>query len=255
MTAIPQPPRRRPWIPILVLVGIAIVGAAIGAYLDWRMWHPTSGIVVTIGAIGLLLIGALAWASHWQPIRPVAYGVLAFAIGAILGQNLGPSRPPISMVNGTITLELTEPADASPITGRADCQLTPDGDNFQVSGDPNLRLQLGDQPLEQRDPIQVALARGDMWEHGAESRGDGWSVLFIIGDAGPFTDEQVPTEVAMATDGSSELIGSGDQRAGSVTFAGLVEKDVGLGRGATDPVALSGTLSWTCDGPAADPER
>ena len=84
MTATPRPARPRPLIPILVLVGIAIVGAVVGAYLDWRMWHPTSGLVVTIGAIGLLLIGALAWASQWQPIRPVAYGILAFAIGAIL---------------------------------------------------------------------------------------------------------------------------------------------------------------------------
>ena len=255
MTATPQPARRRVWIPILVLVGIAIIGAAVGAYLDWRMWHPTSGIVVTISAIGLLVIGALAWASRWQPIRPVANGVLAFAIGALLGQNFGPSRPPISLVDGTVTVELTEPADAAPITGRADCQLTPGGDNFQVSGDPNLRLQIGEQPLEERDPIQVALARGDMWEYGAESRNDGWSLLFILGDAGPFTDEEVPTEVAMATDASSELVGSGDQRAGSLSFSGLVEKDVGLGTGETDPVELSGTLSWTCDGPAGNSER
>ena len=253
MTAAPQPPRRRPWIPILVLAGIAIVGAVIGAYLDWRMWHPASGIVITIGAIGLLLIGALAWASRWRPIRPVAYGVLAFAIGAILGQNLGPSRPPISLVGGMVTVELVEPADAAPITGPADCQLTPDGENFQVSGDPNLRLQIGDQPPQERDPIQVALARGDMWEYGAESRSDGWSLLFILGDAGPFTDEEMPTEVAMATDASSELSASGDQTAGSISFSTLVAKDVGLGTG--DTVELSGTLSWTCEGPAADPER
>ena len=255
MTSTPQPARPRPWIPILVLVGIAIIGAAAGAYLDWRMWHPASGIVITIGAIGLLLIGALARASRWQPIRPLAYGVLAFAVGALLGQNFGPSRPQISLVGGTITLALTEPANAASITGRADCQLTPDGDNFQVSGDPNLRLEIGDQPLEERDPVQVALARGDMWEYGVESRGDGWSLLFILGDAGPFTDEQVPTEVAMATDDSSELTGSGDQRAGSLSFSGLVEKDVGMGTGQADPVELSGTLSWTCDSPAADPER
>ena len=247
------PSARRPWIPIVVLVGIAIIGAAVGAYLDWRMWHPTSGIVVTIGAIGLLLIGALAWASRWQPIRPVAYGVLAFAIGAILGQNFGPSRPPISLVDGTVTLELTQPADAAPITGPALCQLTAGGDNFEVTGDPNLRLQIGDQPLQERDPIQVALGRGDMWEYGVESRADGWSLLLVLGDAGPFTDEEVPTEVAMASDASSELTGSGDQRAGSIGFSRLAPKDMGLGAG--ERVELSGTLSWTCDGPAADPER
>jgi len=253
MTASTQPTASRLWIPIVLLVVVAAAGAAVGAYLDWRMWHPSSGIVVTIGAVGLLIVGALAWTSRWRPIRPVAFGVLAFGIGVILGQNLGPSRPPISLVSGTVTIRLTEPANAAPISGRADCQLTPDGDNFEVTGDPNLRLQIGDQPLEVRDPVQVALARGDMWEYGAESRGDGWSLLFIVGDAGPFTDDEVPTDVAMATDASSELAGSGDQRAGSVSFSGLVAKDVGLGMG--DPVELSGTLSWTCDGPAADPER
>lgn len=236
------------------LVILALVGALVGAYLDWKLWHPMSGIVVTIGAIGLLLVGALAWASRWQPIRPVAYGVLGFAIGAILGQNLGPSRPPISLVDGTITVELTAPAGAAPITGPADCQLTPDGQNFQVSGDPNLRLQIGDQPLEERDPIQVALARGDMWEYGTEARGDGWSLLLVVGDAGPFTDLEMPTEVAMASDASSELSASGDQRAGSITFSGLVEKDIGLGLAAAGPSELSGTLSWTCEGAAADPE-
>ena len=248
-------PPRLSAVHVGVLVAAAIIGVAVGAYLDWRMWHPSSGIVVTIGAVGLLLVGALALASRWQPIRPVAYGLLAIGIGAILGQNLGPARPPISQVGGTITIELTEPADAAPITGRADCQLTPDGANFQVSGDPNLRLQLGDQPLEARDPIQVALARGDMWEHGAGSRDDGWSLLFIIGDAGPFIGNEMPAEVAMASDASSALTGTGDQDAGSVTFSGLVETDVGLGTGETDSVPLSGTLSWSCDGPATDPER
>ena len=253
MTATPQPTRRRNWIPILVLAAIGIVGAGVGAYLDWLMWHPTAGIVVTLGALGLLLLGAFAWASRWRPIRPVAYGVLAFAIGAILGQNFGPSRPPISLAAGTITLELTEPAGAAPITGRADCQLTPGGDNFEISGDPNLRLQIGDQPIEERDPIQVAVARGDMWEYGAESRADGWSLLLIVGDAGPFTDEDVPTEVAMASDAASELTGSGDQRTGSISFSGLVPADIGLGAG--EQMDLSGTLSWTCEAPAADPER
>ena len=59
----------------------------------------------------------------------------------------------------------------------------------------------------------------------------------------------------MASDASSALTGTGDQDAGSVTFSGLVETDVGLGTGETDSVPLSGTLSWSCDGPATDPER
>ena len=47
-----------------------------------------------------------------------------------------------------MTIELSEPANAAPISGRADCQQTPSGENYEISGDPNLRLQIGDQPLE-----------------------------------------------------------------------------------------------------------
>ncbi|HEX7173373.1 MAG TPA: hypothetical protein VF365_12305 [Candidatus Limnocylindria bacterium] len=251
----PQTASRSPMLGILALGVLAVAGAAIGAYLDWRMWHPSSGIVVTAGAILLLLVGALAWASRWRPVRPLAFGLLAFGIGVILGQNLGPSRPPVTVIEGTITIELSEPADAAVITGPATCQLTPDGDNFEITADPNLRLQIGDQRLEERDPIQVAMARGDMWDYGAESRSDGWSLLVIVGDAGPFTGEEGSSERAVATHPSSELTATGDQRAGSMTFAGLVEKDVGLGLTAAGPLDLSGTLRWTCEGDPVDPER
>ena len=247
---------RRRWIGLVLLALAVLAGAAVGAYLDWRMWHPTSGIVVTLGAVGILLIGAIAWASRWRPIRPLALGILAFGVGVILGQNLGPSRPPISLVQGTVTIELTQPANAAPIAGRASCQLTPDGENFEISGDPNLRIQIGDQPREEQDAIQVALAKGDMWEYGAaEPRDDGWSLLTIVSDSGPFTDAEVPTSAAMASDGSSELRPTGDQEAGSITFSGLVAADVGLGDASASPVELAGTLSWSCEGPNADPER
>jgi hypothetical protein len=255
MTASTAPTTTRGrWIG-LVLVALAVLaGAAAGAYLDWMMWHPSSGIVVTFGAIGILLVGAIAWASRWRPIRPLALGTVTFGVGVILGQNLGPSRPPISMVQGTVTIELTEPANAAPITGRADCQITPDGDNFEISGDPNLRIQIGDQPREEQDALQVAVTRGDMWEYGAEPRDDRWSMLAIVSDSGPFTDDQMPTSAAMASDASSELAVSGDQRAGSITFSGLAPTDVGLGDQTADPMDLAGKLSWSCDGPDADPE-
>jgi hypothetical protein len=240
---------------LAVLAGVALLGAIIGAYLDWRMWHPMSGIVVTFGALAILLVGALAWAAQSPRIRPIAFGALAFGVGVVLGQNLGPSRPPISVVEGTMTVELTEPANAAPIVGRADCQLTPDGRNFEISGDPNLRIQIGDQPLEERDALQVALARGDMWEYGATSRDDGWSLLTIVSDTGPFTDDQVPGSAAMASDATSELVASGDQRAGSIRFAGLVATDVGLDEPLAGSGRLAGTLTWSCEGTDADPER
>ena len=256
MTASSEPTTTRGrWLGLVLLALLALIGAAAGAYFDWRMWHPMSGITITLGAVGILLVGALAWVSRWRPIRPLALAALAFGVGVILGQNLGPSRPPISDVEGTVTIELTEPANAAPIAGRADCQLTPDGENFEISGDPNLRIQIGDQPREEQDGLQVALAKGDMWEYGAaEPRDDGWSLLAIVSDSGPFTDDEVPTSAAMASDESSELTATGDQEAGSITFSGLVAADVGLGDAAASPVELAGTLSWSCEGPDVDPE-
>lgn len=246
MTASTPTASRSPILGIAALAVLALVGAAIGAYLDWKWWHPTSGIVVTIGAVGLLLIGALAWASRSRVIRPLALGALALGIGAILGQNFGPSRPLITQTTGRLTVELTTPADAEPITGPADCQLTPDGQNFQISGDPNLRLQIGDQPSEQRDAVQVSIARGDMWEYGA-ARTDGWSLIVAVSDTGPFTDEGVPAIWFMESDGESQLVGTGTQEAGSMRFDGLV-LNAQQSQGADGPMELAGTIEWSCEG-------
>lgn len=227
------------------LILITIAGAVVGAYLDWMWWHPMSGIVVTIGAIAVLLVGVMAWISRWRPIRPLAFAALAFGIGAILGQNLGPSRPPISQAAGSVTVELTEPADAEPITGPADCQLTPDGENFQISGDPNLRLQMGEQPLELRDTIQLSVAKGDMWEYG-EPRRDGWSLIVIVSDTGPFTDDEIPGLQFMRSGAESQLVGSGTQEAGSLRFDGLV-LDTEQSQAAEEPMELAGTIAWSCE--------
>ncbi|HET9417443.1 MAG TPA: hypothetical protein VFP30_07890 [Candidatus Limnocylindria bacterium] len=236
----------------LLLIPLA-VGAGVGAYLDWMWWHPTSGILVTIMAGGLLVLSVLAWSSRWQPIRPVVLWVAAFAIGMLLGQNVGPSRPPISLVSGSLAVELTEPADAQPASGSADCQLTPDGLNFQVSGDPNIRIEIGDQPREEQDNLQVSIARGDMWQYG-EPRSDGWSLIVAVSDTGPFTDDEAPPIWFMETAPSSELTGDGTQTAGSVSFDGLV-LNASQSQGVDEPMELSGTIAWSCDGPPLGPER
>jgi hypothetical protein len=236
---------RSPMLGIGALLVLAIIGAAIGAYLDWKWWHPMSGITVTIGAAALLVAGGLAWSSRWPRIRPVAFAMLALGIGALLGQNFGPSRPPITQAAGRLTVELTAPANAAPITGSADCQLTPDGQNFQISGDPNLRLQIGDQPLEQRDAVQISVAKGDMWEYGP-ARADGWSLIVTVSDTGPFTDEGVPAIWFMENGAATELVGSGTQEQGSIRFDGLV-LDVQQSQGADEPMELAGTIEWSCE--------
>ncbi len=236
----------------LFLIPLA-VGAVVGAYLDWMWWHPTSGILVTILAGGLLVLSVLAWSSRWQPIRPVVLWVAAFAIGMLLGQNFGPSRPPISLVSGRLTVELTVPAGAQPADGRADCQLTPDGENFEISGDPNIRIEIGDQPREEQDNLQISIARGDMWQYG-EPRSDEWSLIVVVSDTGPFTDEEVPGMWYMTSNASSKLVGDGTQEAGSLTFDGLV-LNASQSQGVDEALDIGGTITWSCDGPPVNPER
>ncbi len=230
-----------------------IIGAIAGAYLDWRWWHPTSGILITMVAAGLLVLAALAWTTRWRPIRPTVLGVAAFALGLLLGQNFGPSRPPITLVSGSVDLQLTAPADAQPTGGSADCQLTPDGQNFQISGDPNIRVEIGDQPREEQDAVSISIARGDMWQYG-EPRSDGWSLIVVISDTGPFTDDEIPGLWYLVSAPSSEVIAEGTQEAGSIAFDGLV-LDADQSQLADEAPELSGTIEWSCDGPPLGPER
>lgn len=237
---------------LAVLLLPLVVGAVAGAYLDWRWWHPTSGIVVTIAAGGLLVLSVLAWSSRWMPIRAAVLWLAAFAIGLLLGQNFGPSRPPITQVSGRLTVQLTEPADAQPVEGSADCQLTPDGENFMISGDPNIRIEVGEQPREEQDAVQISIGRGDMWQYG-EPRTDGWSLIVAVSDTGPFTDDEVPGIWYMTSAASSDLAGEGTQETGSITFDGLV-LNATQSQGADEPLDLSGTIEWSCDGPVRGPE-
>ncbi|MDQ2674229.1 MAG: hypothetical protein M3Y40_06190 [Chloroflexota bacterium] len=236
---------------LLLLLPLA-VGAVVGGYLDWMWWHPSSGILITIVAGALLVLAVLAWTSRWTPIRPAVPWIGAFAMGLLLGQNLGPSRPPITLVSGTLTAVLTEPADAQPTEGRADCQLTPDGRNFEISGDPNIRVEIGEQPHEEQDNLQISIARGDMWQFG-EPRSDGWSLIVAVSDTGPFTDDEVPAIWYMTSGPSTELTGAGTQAAGSLAFDGLMLNER-QSQGVDEALEMSGTIQWTCDGSVRGPE-
>jgi hypothetical protein len=252
MTAVERPAPRTSRNRIAALILVALVGVAIGAYLDWLWWHPMSGITITLAAGGLLMLAALAWSSRWMPVRPAALGVAALGIGLLLGQNFGPSRPPITQISGRLVVQLTEPANAHPAEGPASCQHTPDGRNFEISGDPNIRVEIGDQPREEQDALQIAIARGDMWEYG-EPRGDGWSLIVVVSDTGPFTDDEVPGYWYLESAPTSDLVGEGTQEAGSIRFDGLV-LNASQSQGTDQPLEVSGTIEWSCDGPSAGPE-
>jgi len=121
-----------------------LAAAILGAYLDWVWWPVYSGLMITIAA-GLILIvaGLLALAARGNARRVALLG-LAVGVGLLAGQNLGPSREPlISQPDGTITMELESPVVAV-ASGPADCTNVASATEFQVSGDPNLRLDSPD---------------------------------------------------------------------------------------------------------------
>lgn len=243
-----SPARPAPgWARYALLLVPLVVGIVAGAYLDWMWWHPMSGILITIVAAALLVVGAIASRARWTPVRTAAVWALALGIGALLGQNFGPSRPPITPVSGRVDLELTAPADAQPAGGRADCQLTPDGQNFQISGDPNIRVEIADQPREEQDAVSISIARGDMWQYG-EPRSDGWSLIVAVSDTGPFTDDEIPGLWYLESAPSSEMVAEGTQEAGSIRFDGLV-LDATQSQLSDEAPELSGTIEWSCDGP------
>ena len=241
---------------IVALTVLGATAAAAGAYLDWKLWHPMSGITITVGAGGILSLAALAWSIRDRAtltLRPVlratAAGLAVAGASLLLGQNLGPAREAPILAQGTITIRLSQPPDAGQVTGAATCDLTASGDNFAVSGDPNTRLQVGDQDLRDQDFIGAYISRGDMWESGAESRRDGLGLSFVVGGGGPIPEEGGPEEVWMASDRQSQLDGGGDQEAGSIRFSKLVVLDrSGDEDSVPGPaIELAGTIEWSCD--------
>jgi hypothetical protein len=239
--------RRTPWLSIAILAMLGIAAAVVGGYLDWQWWHPTSGIIVTIAASATLLLAAVVALGRTPVTRMISMAIGAVGIGLLLGQNLGPSREAPMLGSGTVTLQLTEPAGAAEVTGRADCNLTASGDNFAIWGDPNIRIEVGDQELRDRDFVGISISAGDMWEAGAEPRPDGIGVSLLVGGGGPIPEDGAPSEVMMASAASSELDGTVDQRSGSIRFSGLVvDPDYETGAVA-EPMDLAGTVSWTCE--------
>jgi hypothetical protein len=232
---------------MVVLAVLGIVAAVVGAYLDWQWWHPMSGIMVTIAAAAALLLAGAVALGRTPVTRMVSMAIGAIGIGLLLGQNLGPSRETPLLGSGTVTLQLSEPADAAEVTGRADCNLTASGDNFAIWGDPNVRLEVGDQDLRDRDFVGVSITAGDMWEAGAEPRPDGIGLSVLVGGGGPIPEDGAPSEVRMASARSSELEGTVDQRSGSIRFSGLVVDPRYEAGAAAEPMDLAGTVSWTCE--------
>jgi hypothetical protein len=230
----------------LVIVAVVAVGAAlVGAYLDWIWWLPYEGMLITIVGAGLLVVASIL--ATVRRTRQLAILVVATGAGLLAGQNLGPARPALIHTEGSLTVSLTSPR---PGTGTvpATCASEASGGAYQVSGDPNLRLDvIRDDPeapadLDQREFVGIGLSVGDRWDQGSARRPDRIALWIRIGRV----EAELP-ETPMRSDGSSTLVLEGTSETGSLDFAGLVH-DPETTEAAGDGLELVGTVTWTCVG-------
>ena len=218
---------------------VLLLAAIVGAYLDWLLWPVYSGLLITIAAAVLLLIGGLVGLVGRGTVRRLGLFVLVMGVGIVIGQNLGPSRESLIYTSGgTMTLRLTSPYVAG-ATGEVTCQNVASETEFQVTGDPNMRLDTATSPF-----VMVYINKGDRWAATQDGpRKDGVRLDIDINDAAVLEDGK-PGTIGMQAIGSSTVGASFSNQKGSISFADL-EARIGpdFMAGSLD---LAGTIEWTC---------
>ena len=241
----PDRPARRPaWLlPILGVVLAAAIG--VGAWSNWYLWHPMSGVVVTMMAVGLLLVGGLALLVHSRRLRPTGLVLVAAAVGTVVGQQVGPDRPDVRRHDGgSLRLVLTAPA-AFDASGKASCGSAADAS--QVVVDPD-EFGLA-RASEEADFHYAYVTIGDMYDFGDRTaRSDHLSVVISVisatipADADPNVR---PGETRHSSDAASNLVLAPGHsvNGGSITFSNLALGDPADPSRRSD---LACTISWTC---------
>lgn len=233
-------PRAR--IAIVVIAASFVLGAIVGAYLNWFWWEIGYRPLATIIAVAILVVGGIAARSGRGIVRPVALVIAAVGVGLLAGQNLGPMREPlINQSGGMMTLRLTSP-DVAVATGTADCTNVASETEFLVEGTPDqIPGQLG-------SPDSIVVQLGDRWSYPRDtSRTD--RVRFEIG----VTTQLVPgstkvlDRLAMEATESSLLESTFSNKGGSIRFANLAARTGAELTG--ESMDLAGTFEWTCGAP------
>jgi hypothetical protein len=223
---------------LLALAAIGLGAAILGAWLDWLWWPVYSGIVITLAAVALLIVGAILAVIPRRRVRRSGFVLLVIAAGLVLGQVLGPSREELVVTEGTMTLTLTSPtSEASTIM--ASCSLVPSGTEFAISGDPNMRLSDG-------SFVSIYINTGNRWEVLRDvPRTNG--VHFQISVMGQLVTGDKPTAIGMESVPTSTIDATFTNDGGRVEFADLAPMTgVDYSGGALD---LAGTVEWTCGPP------
>jgi hypothetical protein len=232
---------RRRWLVPMLLVGLA--AGVVGAWIDWLWWPVYVGLTLTLAAIAITIVGGILALIPRRPVRLVGVVVLAVGIGLLLGQNLGPSREPLLVRDGSITIRLEAPYQAM-ATGPATCSTVESGTEFSIYGDPNLRLDTAGEPF-----VMIATDTGNRWRVRSDApTKDG--VLLQIGITQALVAEDgKPSTTGMQATPSSTLESTFTPDAGRIRFAGLSPM-TGVDYNG-DSIDLAGTVEWTCGSAAS----
>jgi hypothetical protein len=238
-TSTPAPGDRRRLLFPASLLAAGALAAVVGAYVDWQWWPVYSGLMLTLIAVPMLVVGAIVALVARGIVRRGALIVVAVGIGLLVGQNLGPSREPLLLTEGgSMTLRLESPV-AAVATGSASCSNVASGTEFQVTGTPDLRLDELNRVWN-----GVYLTTGDRWDAIDEAPQKDGVRLSIQGNDLRIPDDGFPSMVVMEATEASTLEATFSNDGGSARFAGLAP-EVGPELGAA-PMDLAGTIEWTC---------
>ena len=217
------------------------LAAIVGAYIDWLWWPVYFGIVLTIAALPIVLIGAIAAALTHGLARSVSLVVLAVGVGLLAGQTWDLRPHLLWYAEGSMTV-VFDGTFAATASGPADCQSVADGSEISVSGDPNLRLDTPDQPF-----LMISFDKGDRWEAIYPGpRANGIALEISVTDP-RVPDDGKPSTIGMGADATSTVVADFNATGGVIRFADLVPlTGVDYSGEAMD---LSGTIEFICDKP------
>jgi hypothetical protein len=115
-----------------------VAAAATGAYAHWVLWLAVDALMTFLAA-GASLVGALTVAVIPRPaVRRLSLFPLLAAVGLVVGQSIGPTRPLLLHTDAVVTGALERPGITTG-EGRGSCQ-TAGGSELQVTG--SLRLDI-----------------------------------------------------------------------------------------------------------------
>ena len=201
------------------LAGVFAVALGIGALISW-------GIVAAVGPAKLGRTTALVIGG----VVPIFFALLVGGSCFALASAIGPPPPP--PISGEMQLAITEPFTLE-ASGPGTCQPTRDSIGFSVYGNDIGRID--------GKPLYVSV---DAYEELPGQLITNVSIsAFSETEADPvdwFTTPETGTEADVAADGLS----------GTVTFTELTAGTVDTPPSGADADAISGTISWSCEGTA-----